>query len=209
MHLWLKAMNTAWFTHRGWDYDYVNAPDLQRDQYKKTVKDANFDLRKTILLQTVNQVFDFGLLSNKLLGYDEKCNSFAAFVYYVHILGDFEEVYQKEGGHNVFGMIPLVKGRSEYGLIEEFEKHLTVLFSDQQNGGYSRTYNSLMTELKLLKDDVNRIYTSDTELSNDYEKYHEYLGYAHKLLDILKEYVPLLLKNETFFQKVFYKNRID
>ena len=145
-------------------------------------------------------------MSNKLFGYDEKCNSFAAFVYYVHILGDYEEAYKKEGGHTVFRMIPLVKGRGEYGLIEEFERHLTVLFSDQLDGGYSRTYNSLMTELRLLEDDANRIYTSDTDLSNNYERYHEYLGYAHKLLETLKEYVPLLFKNEDFFKRVFYKH---
>lgn len=75
---------------------------------------GNWDMRKEILLATVNKVFDFGPFTDPvpLLGwkvdYTDQCNSFCALVYYVHILGDNEALdtfdkYKKEGSY----VIPL------------------------------------------------------------------------------------------------------
>lgn len=45
--------------------------------------------RRSILKNTTNKVFDFGTL-NKLFGSNKgRCNSFAALLYYVHILSDY------------------------------------------------------------------------------------------------------------------------
>ncbi len=45
--------------------------------------------RKKVLQNTVNKVFDFGLFSNLFGSSSGKCNSFAALLYYSHILADY------------------------------------------------------------------------------------------------------------------------
>lgn len=49
----------------------------------------------------------------------------------------------------------------------------------------------------------SKIYTRPEDLIDDPEVYKQYIGLAHELLMYLKEYVPLLLKKESFFTAVF------
>ena len=62
-------------SHNKWEYEYAPAKKIQ----------AN---RKKVLQNTVNKVFDFGLVNNWFGSKDGKCNSFAALLYYLHILSD-------------------------------------------------------------------------------------------------------------------------
>nr|WP_296464787.1 DNA/RNA non-specific endonuclease [uncultured Acetatifactor sp.] len=53
-----------------------------------TTKKAQ-SVRKKLLQRTVNKVFDFGLFNNWFGSNSGKCNSFAALLYYLHILSDY------------------------------------------------------------------------------------------------------------------------
>ncbi len=181
------------YTHKGWTYDYkANGGD-----------DAHWsDIRKKMILKTVNQSFNFGFMSGKFFSdYDEQCEGLAALIYYVHVLGD--HIYN-EHYNSKYKEIPLVKGDGEFGIIEELEKYSSMLFSDHS----SRTYTSYISELESIKDSVDDIYTSAADLEDE-EVYAEYHQYAIDIMDCLKEYIPLLLKKETFFQEVFYPELVE
>lgn len=63
-------------SHISWEYEYLANKKARSN-------------RKKLLQNTVNKVFDFGTFNN-LFGSDSgKCNSFAALLYYSHILSDY------------------------------------------------------------------------------------------------------------------------
>ena len=63
-------------SHNSWEHEFVAAKKNQNN-------------RKKVLQNTVNKVFDFGFLNNLFGSSSGKCNSFAAFLYYSHILSDY------------------------------------------------------------------------------------------------------------------------
>lgn len=63
-------------SHSQWEYEYSSARKTQNN-------------RKKILRNSVNKVFDFGLFNNIFGSNKGKCNSFAAILYYSHILCDY------------------------------------------------------------------------------------------------------------------------
>ena len=63
-------------SHNTWEHEYTKAK-------------RSWSNRKTILQNTVNKVFDFGFVNNLFGGSSGKCNSFAALLYYFHILADY------------------------------------------------------------------------------------------------------------------------
>lgn len=63
-------------SHNSWEYEFTEAGKQQEN-------------RKKVLQNTVNKIFDFGLLNNWLGSKSGKCNSFAALLYYSHILTDY------------------------------------------------------------------------------------------------------------------------
>lgn len=90
-------------SHNYWEYEYPAS--------KKTR--AN---RKKVLRNTVNKVFDFGFVNNIFGSNKGKCDSFAAFLYYSHILADYledipDDTAVKVGGVSIpiFGDEPSVK----------------------------------------------------------------------------------------------------
>ena len=191
------------FTHKGWDHNYLKDESLK--DKTEIVKNANFQKRKDILLKTVNQVFDFGFWSGKLwFPYDEQCNSFAAYIYYVHILGDYIHDGESEASFHDYGMIPLVDSDGIEGMIDEIEKHSKILFSKQENGDglQKRNYNEFLDELDRIRSDINRVFYSKQDLYNS-ETYKQYANYASELMECLKAYTPILIKEEDFFKKVF------
>ncbi len=62
--------------HNTWEYEYSGAKKNQAS-------------RRTVLRNTVNKVFDFGFFSNLFGSSTGKCDSFAALLYYSHILSDY------------------------------------------------------------------------------------------------------------------------
>ena len=72
----VKSDNLFECSHNSWEYELSS---LKKVQGK----------RKKLLQNTVNKVFDFGTFNNWFGSESGKCNSFAAFLYYSHILADY------------------------------------------------------------------------------------------------------------------------
>lgn len=200
------------YTHKGWNWDY------------RTDDKAHWEDRKTLLLQTVNDVFGFSnragkwpiLWFTKDYGYTDKCESFSAYLYYLHILGEYEEMDQrlsnpantrKEFTQITEDIIPLAKMYPtdlSPDIFWELEKHLPVIFASQKESG-SRVYNDMMQSIQILATEA-RAFALD---NNDFyeptaDAVASYCQYAIKLIEILKENIPDLLKKESFFSVIFY-----
>ena len=63
-------------SHNTWEYEFPAAKKNQTN-------------RKKVLRNTVNKVFDFGTINKLFNSSGGKCNSFAALLYYSHILADY------------------------------------------------------------------------------------------------------------------------
>lgn len=63
-------------SHNRWEYVFPVATNTQNN-------------RKRVLQNAVNKVFDFGLINNLFGSGGGKCNSFAAMLYYTHLLCDY------------------------------------------------------------------------------------------------------------------------
>ena len=186
-------------THLGWDYKYEN-------------DNANWETRKTILLLTANEVFNFGLFSGWFETYDTRCNSFCALLYYVHILGDTieagDKIYKDEKNGVYYSikqqdklMMPLAvssAGEKNLDIIYELQKHTEILFAGQKWSGKMIRLKSRLSELRYkIRDDVSK--------SDQFYSQH-YYSLANELMDVLIETIPDLLQNESFFTKVFPSN---
>lgn len=186
-------------THLGWDHEY--AEDI-----------ANWEKRKTILLLTVNEAFDFGLFSGLFGIYDTRCNSFCALLYYVHVLGDTIEAGEKiytEGKAGAYYtknqqdklVMPLAvasPGEKNPDIIYEIQKHTEILFAGQR-------WTGKMTHLKAHLSSLRYNVRKDVSQSDQHYSKH-YYSLANELMDLLSEAIPDLLQNESFFSKVFPAN---
>ncbi len=63
-------------SHTAWEEEYLADAEAK-------------NARKKILRNTVNKVFDFGLINNWFNSDEGQCDSFAALLYYSHILADY------------------------------------------------------------------------------------------------------------------------
>ena len=81
-------------------------------------------------------------------------------------------------------------------LIAEMNKHLKVLFEDQEK---TDTYRNMMREI----DDIAREARAVESQPNSASEYIELKRLQYKYLDVLKSYVPKLLEKEDFFKKAF------
>ena len=188
----INANTHRMYTHQGWDRDYSSKG---KDPQKF------WTARRKILLGTVNSVFDFNAIT--LFGYDEKCNSLAGIIYYVHILGDYDEA----DNYKKIVLLPDIAGRDtandddkDYDMITSLKSYIEILFEDQKT---SSDYKELMKELDNIAKDAGKIVQSTGGVNSDVE-FEDYHQYANDILDVLIEYMPKLLKNEEFFNKVFY-----
>ena len=211
----LSGSNHHYYTHRGWDMDYGKY-DL-----------ANWKLRKLILLNTVEAVFDFtkvipnNLFGHRIVEYDSRCNSFAALAYYVHVLGDYleDDGYTKFSGGKV-GSQKMQFARKEStvsdenrDLFWEIEKHLNTLFADYKR---DQRFLALMRDFRSVAREA-RILGGSTGGINTTEKYLEAHALAEKLMALLsgvnesthgkrydyKNWIHTLLSEEDYFKRVF------
>lgn len=198
---YLKGQKIKWLPRSIKDINYKASPNTHRSfthmgwnwEYDKPFTAANWPARKMILLSTVNDTFKFKITGNDPDNYKGKCDSFAALIYYVHLIGDhIENKKIKAEGYEM----NLGGTRDGINIIIELKHHLEILFADQKSKG---TYSSLMNSL----DDLNdRMLSLNSQTGGiQYQDYHKC---AEDLLKILKSHVWYLLKNEEFFKKVFY-----
>ena len=183
----INANTHRHITHQGWDRDY----EIRKEQ-------SFWQARRRVLLGTINSILDFGAFSGPL-GYDDRCNALCGVIYYVHILGDYDEAdkYTK-----ISSLIQLA-GRSDtdqMDMITQLKGHFEVLFADQTS---SDTYKNLMRDLNDIDEGASRLARSTGGVNTD-EEFTEYHQYADDLLETLIKYVPVLLKKEQFFKEVFY-----
>ena len=94
----INTNNLMECSHNTWEYVFA--------AFKK-----NQASRKKVLRNTVNKVFDFGFVNNFVGSKNGKCNSFAALLYYSHILTDYLADNPDETETNINGkMTPAFSG---------------------------------------------------------------------------------------------------
>jgi len=192
------------FTHRGWDYNY-------------TIDKANWKLRKTILINTVEAIFNFKSLPTWMVGDDEKCTSFAAFAYYVHVLGDYIEddslsKFRGSGSGFKISFAQAHPSDDNPDIFWEIEKHLKVVFKDQINSGL---YRQLRRDLRDIARRSRDIVKQPGEINSD-ERFEEIKLLVSELMALLAggssvgspsysyaNRIKRLLNKEDFFKKVF------
>lgn len=178
-------------THRGWEYEYI-------------IDKAKWPIRKNILLSTTEKVFNFKLLSGTILGvdfgYDKKCNSFAALLYYVHVLSDHEA---RVSFKVTDVMIPLAQAHVDSDnpdIYSELKYHLSILFADQKD---THKYKAFAQELDSQAEHARSLAATMGGINND-EKFGTFKSQVDDLFTLLEDYVPRLLREELFFSNVFH-----
>ena len=166
-------------THRGWDYVYGG---LASDRW---------NLRKQILLDTADTIFDFQ-------GNEKQKDSFCATIYYIHILGD---LLDDESWKIQNGLIMDPGGRIDKAdIIDELLKHFKVLFADQK---HTFKYLFLTIAMERYNTKFSKLVNSDGGINTD-EKFELRQEYVNGLMKLLTMYLPEMLKEEQFFYDVFY-----
>ncbi len=186
----LSPRNHRMFTHRGWDFVYP-------------IDRAHWRIRKGILLAALNKVFGNGF------GNSKQGKSFAAVIYYIHILGDYmEDVtdgdFKKYNGDSNGLKIPFVAAQptATHDIPYEMKYHLGILFSGQSS---SRKFLALISDIDELAERARAILSQDGGI-NSYERCMEIKPLVFELMEILTgehnhfNYMYELLKNESFFR---------
>lgn len=182
------------YTHRGWDWTL----------YPRNLREYDFqviwEIRKhQVYLATIDRIFKFK--KDEMI----KRDSFAALIYYIHILGD--HMGDEKGSY--MDRIP-ISPRPDYRfnrsgensnnptIYTELLYHLPRLFRDQNT---STDYDMLV---KYLEHNKNKQFSTGTTISD--EEYAELKRFAQDTLNRLIRYVPRLLENEPFFTRAFTGN---
>lgn len=174
------------YTHQGWGRVY---------QTKRTKK--FWDKRREVLLDTVNSVFNFGIGSSiTIFGYDKKCDSLCAIIYYVHLLGDYDEA---DSSKKITLLAPLAgikeidkqTDEDALGMIPELEAAIEVLFEGED-------YDGLIKELERIYKKARKLEPTVSE-----EEFDEYKKCSEEIMKALQKEMPDLLKTQEFFTDVF------
>ena len=165
-------------THRGWDF-------------KNYSNQAMWEERKKLLLFSIDRLFDFQ--ETEMI----KRDSFAALLYYVHIIGDHIG-NSKRTLPDRMRINGSMRGRNmeRLDVVWELEYHIPRLFRGQESA----------VEYKLLMKAMQRFSTQppfdySTAISDD--DYSKLQGFAVNILNCLTENIPALLRNESFFRRAF------
>lgn len=92
------------------DYSHNIWEDRGKDAKKQ-------ESRRKVLQNTVNKVFDFGLINNLFGRKSGKCNSFAAVLYYSHILADYLADDPSETEVNIDGKVTQAYSGQPYTIL--------------------------------------------------------------------------------------------
>ena len=183
------------YTHRGWSFDYT-----------ETYNDANWPLRKRIMVNTVKKVINS---KNETL-----CDSFAAILYYIHVLGDVQSDSKRSERDQVIPLIEkhgigdLLSYKPNKDIFIELYHYLSVFY---EQCGVSKTYrsyyNRMMSKLKNIYSNAKADMKNNSEeekAANDNNLTPSQLDkYAAELIKALSENLPILLEH-SIFDGVFY-----
>lgn len=167
-------------THRGWDFQLY------------TVTKDIWPIRKQLLLNTADEIFDFR-------GDEAKKESFCALIYYIHLLGD----HMDDSSYKIKNGLKMdIGGRvDKEDIIHELLKHIEVVFADQR---HTHKYRSLTSTLLRYNSKFAKIVRSEGGINSD-EKFEKKQEYTEDLMKLLTMYIPEMLKEEAFFSEVFYR----
>ncbi|SCW69343.1 hypothetical protein SAMN02910456_02635 [Ruminococcaceae bacterium YRB3002] len=192
-----------YYTHLGWDHDYSN------DKNVPTGWNKTWGIRKGILRETVDkELFSdvkyiapiqwvINLFNNE--HYDEKCESFCALVYYIHLISDNEAAECIDDLNSTC----LLYSRDDPetpspGIVPELIKHCEILFQDQIS---SYKYHGLMSRLKRINTrSVKFKYSDNGESEEEFQEYHECV---EELIECIHDYIPSMLMEEDYFRESF------
>ena len=191
------------YTHMGWHYDYsdTNISTLGEPWEKR------WKLRKKLLLNSVNKVFGFGPISSfriNVLGHAEgtKADAFAELLYYVHILGDYEDKIAdniKKGKYKMDLLaIPFATrqaSKQNRDLFFDLQESIEKLFDNSKD---PNSFKSLSDKL----DNIAQAARSRPTVSSKTGA-ENFRKDVMKTRRALKKYVPPLLAQEEFFSQVF------
>ena len=175
------------YTHQGW-----------KIQYGSSEANRFWEKRKTVLLGTVNTIFEFSKLP-VVIRPAKKCEYFCGIIYYVHILGDYDEAKSYK---NLNLLAPLSGSNDGVDITSNLKEYIEFVFDDQS---HSSDYIELMNGIEKIEKRAKPIQQSNGQVNTD-EEFAEYHKCAEDLLELLKKHMPVLLKNEDFFKNVFYPN---
>ena len=190
------------YTHRGWNYSYVDDK-------------ANWKERKKILVNTAEKIFKFEKCYNTSSEAEKKRDAFCRLIYYNHILGDLyfddedtlrisgsiestDEIPEKERGL-IIAFAQAHPGETNPDIFWEITDSCEILFSGQNS---SRKYSSLKTKLKSLAKKARGL-QGQTGGVNTKERLEQRYKYEKELIEILEAYIPLLLDDAVFFRNAF------
>ncbi len=167
------------YTHLGWNHSYSDDK-------------ANWNERKTILLSSASKIFKFGFFNGWFGYYNDKCDSFCALVYYIHILGDCIDYSDKNDGlsDDVIPLVAVNPSLQEPDVFYELKHYLGILFSGQKN---TTSYSSMMQEIENYEINARAIISGNTVDA------FELATIEDDLMQALSNYVYPLLQNEQFY----------
>lgn len=171
------------YTHRGWDYTDITMQD-------------KWPIRKNILLNTADKIFDFESDSQK--------EAFCKVLYYIHLLGDREQNTKQQKdkkSYKVSELVMEVGGTADNNdIISGLMSCIEDLFRDQRS---SHKYRSLYSKLSKYNRKYKKIVGSIGGV-NSMKKVDDYYKLTQKVIKLLTYYFPEMLKEEEFFSRVFY-----
>lgn len=196
----LSAKNHRTYTHQGWTFNYAT------NEEKGDL--AHSDVRKKILLSTVNKVFSFNRVWPWGTHYTDQCDSFCALLYYIHIIGDYmEDCNEKDGSLERYNCesngrkIPFAS-YSEPDVYSELLLYIPRIFPSQN-------CSPLLSEIQTLAEDARRdANTTDGRITED--RYEVMGRHVKKLMDALAgengqyNYIHSYLMKEKFFNAIFH-----
>ena len=189
------------YTHRGWHYDYGDQEVLGEKW------EPRWQNRKRLLQNTVRTVFDFGFFENVKMTFGiyegTKCDAFSKLLYYVHILGDYQDAIQenieKENYKMDLAAIPYATknaGNNNRDLYWDLSESLETLFKDEGDD-----YERLVEEIDARANRARSIGEVRNKTSAE-----AFRKNVISLRRCIKKYVPDLLRKSDFFNTAFGSN---
>ena len=189
------------YTHRGWHYDYGDQEVLGEKWEPRWQK------RKRLLQNTVRTVFDFGFFENVKMTFGiyegTKCDAFAELLYYVHVLGDYQDAIQgsiKSESYMIeLAAIPYATANASEDnrdLYWDLSESLETLFKDE-----GHDYERLAEEIDARANRARSI--GEVRNKTSAEAFRKNVA---SLRRCIKKYVPKLLRKSDFFNTAFGSN---
>ena len=165
------------FTHRGWKHTYT----------PQEISFGHADTRRELLYAVVDHIFGFSKSEMTAETAEKKCNAMCCLLYVTHIIGDRYHSLQYYGAAST-----LLLAEETESVIYDLTECLPTLLSESD-------CSTLIMKLKSLSGEIRR---DERNLSKE-ELREVDSNYAAKLKNLLKDTLPDLLQNQSWFSKVF------